>query len=172
MSRVFAAMSLVVGLVVIAATSQAQEKKAARKDEAGKPVTVTAGDVTYVVMKSSIAADGKQWTLVLEATSKGSDKKILIGSARAISPEGKTFEVKSPMGRKAISLPEDTKILIELKMGDLPKNVSALARIELFGDRAVGIPGFEVQRKSFGAGKTAEARPLVMKNVPVERPER
>ena len=78
----------------------------------------------------------------------------------------------SQMVDATVKLPEDTKILIELKMGDLPKNVSALTRIELFGDRAVGIPGFEVERKGFGAGKTAEVRPLVLKDVRVERPEK
>lgn len=172
MSRVLALMSLVGGVMLSLGASQAQEKKPAGKEEPNKPVTVTAGDVTYVVTKSSIVADGKKWTLVLEATSKSGDKKILIESARAVTPDGKTVDVKSPMGRKSVALPEDTKILIELKMGDLPKNVSVLARIELFGDRVVGIPGFEVERKGFGAGKKAEVRPLVLKDVPVERPEK
>lgn len=173
MSRVLGLMSLVVGVVLSVGAIQAQEKKPVDKEKQDKPVTVTAGGVTYVVTKSAIEADGKKWTLVLEATSKSGDKKILIDSARAITPDGKTFSVKSLMGRRsAVALPEDTRILIELKMGDLPKDVTTLARVELFGDRVVGIPGFEVERKGFGGGKTAEIRPLVLKDVRVERAEK
>lgn len=172
MSRLLTLILWFCGVILIVGASQAQEQKVAGKEEPVKPVTVIAGDVTYVVTKSLIGADGKSWTMALEATSKGADRKILIESARAITPEGKTFVVRSPM-RNSVALPEDTKILIELKMGDLPKNVSTLTRIELYGSRTVGIPGFEFERKKggFGTGKALEVRPLVLKGVRVERPE-
>lgn len=173
MSRCLVMIFLAASVIMCVGASQAQEEKPADKEKQIKPTTVTAGDVTYVVTKSAIEADGKKWTLVLEATSKSGDKKIVIDSARAITPDGKTFSAKAIMGRRsAVALPEDTKILIELKMGDLPKEVTTLTRIELFGDRVVGIPGFEVERKGFGAGKTAEVRPLVLKDVRVDRPEK
>jgi hypothetical protein len=174
MSRLLIPTLWLVGMILSVCASSAQEKKPAEREEPLKPATVVAGEVIYVVAKSFIGGDGKQWTVVLEATSKGADRKILIESARAITPEGKTFLVKSPMGRNAVALPEDTKILIELKMGDLPKSVSTLARIELYGNRTVGIPGFEFDRKKggFGTGKPLEVRPLVLKAVPVDRPEK
>lgn len=164
----------VVLLLSQASLSWAQEKKSTGKNEQAGAVTVNAGDVTYVVSKSSVGADGQKWTLVLDATSKNGDKKIMIQSIRAITAEGKTLEIKSPMGRKAISLPEDTKIQIELNMGDLARNVKSLSRIELYGDRVTGIPGFEMERKgAFGAKKAekVENRPLVLRNVPVTRSE-
>jgi hypothetical protein len=164
MMRTLALLTFVLGLVLSAETTLAQQ---ADKSEPKKPVTVTADDVTYVVAKSLIGADGRKWTIVLEATSKTGDKKILIQSARAIDAEGKTYAVKSPMGKKAVSLSEGTKILIELKMGDLPKNVKSLPRVELLGDRTVGIPGFD---KPGGAFSKKDGRPLVLKDVPVERP--
>ena len=53
---------------------------------------------------------------------------------------------------KPVSLPEGTKIQIELKMGDLPKTVKTLSRVELFGDRVTGVPGFEFDRKKANCG--------------------
>jgi hypothetical protein len=170
MQRSRAFMWLVVGLILALGTSHAQEKKADGKKETRTAATVTAGGVTYVVATSSIAADGKKWTLVLEATSKGEDRKIQIDSARVITADGKTLTVKLPMGRKAVSLPDDTKILIELNMGDLPQNVTLLKRIELFGDRRVGIPGFKPESaKAFSGKKAEENRPLVLKDVQFDR---
>lgn len=173
MVRTSALMLFIVGGILSSDVSRAQDKKPPAKDEPKLPVTVTAGGVTYVVTKSAIAADGKKWMLTIEATSKGTDEKILIASARAVTPEGKTFEIKSLMGRKETALPEDTKILIELNMGDLPKDVGSLARIELFGDRRIGIPGYRIAPpKAFSGKKPEEIRPLVLKNVPIERAEK
>jgi hypothetical protein len=169
------------GLVSVCGLAEAQDKSGtktedkkvdAKKDDDKKdgPVKVTAGGVTYVVLKSAIADDEKKWTLVLEATSNSGDQKIFIQHIRAVAADGKTFDIKGPMGRtvKPVSLPEGTKIQIELKMGDLPKEVKMLSRIELIGDRATGVPGFPYDRKK--AGKETEPRPLVLEKVPVERP--
>ena len=159
--------SLIVVASLCFTLSPAQEKRAVGSSDAKVP-TVISGDVLFTVAKSSIGADERKWTLVLEATSKGADRKIMIQTARAITPEGKTLEIRNPMGKRPVSLPEDTKILIELSMGDLPKTVSSLARVELIGDRMVGVPGLEFDRKA--KGKQLEPRPLVLRDVRVDRP--
>ena len=168
MLRLFALLPLWLALVLTGVThgQDKPKKDSADKKESGPP-KVTAGTVSYVVNKSAIGADGQSWTVVLEATSTSGDQKIFIQNARAISTDGKTFEVKSPMGRanKPVSLPEGVKIQLELKLGDLPKTVTALSRLELYGDRVTGIPGFEIQKK----GLKVTIRPLVLQNVPIER---
>lgn len=170
MNRLLGILTVALSTMLCIHPGTAQQKNSENRSESGNQSSATAGEVTYVVAKSSIGADGKKWALALEATSKGGDRKIFIQAARAITPEGKTFDVKLPMGKKPINLPEDTKILIELSMGDLPKSVSTLARVELIGDRTVGVPGLEFDRKA--KGKSLEPRPLVLKNVRVDRSDK
>jgi hypothetical protein len=128
-----------------------------------------------VVIKSTARDTGKNvevWTLVIEATSKVGDQSIHIGSARAITADGKNFEVTLPRTSKPVSLPEGVKIQLELQMGVLPKSFAsekALARLELFGQpigrTSSGIPGIEPATRATRGEKT---KPLVLENVPIE----
>jgi hypothetical protein len=145
------------------------EKKEPQTKEASKP-SVTVNDVTYVVAKSTLGADQK-WHMVLEVMSKSGEQKVEFASGRAIAPDGKTFDIKTPMGRrtKAVSLPEGVKIQIELDLGEIPKATTTMTRLELLGDRTTGIPGLGKKKGAFSKEKD---HPLVIENIPIDRPEK
>ncbi len=191
MTRLFVLLSLGLVLVlmpgVTRAADNAEKKPADKKKKAGP--TVTAGNVTYVVIKSEVTGDNRQWTLVLEATSNRGTQKILIANARAITAEGKTCNIKAPMGgptprrtsrrtpqEGTVDLPQGVKIQLELKMGALPKDFEGtVSRLELFGaapkrrrGRNGGATTTTIPGQPYNA-TTNTMEPLVLKNVPIER---
>src|SRR4051812_4941903 len=105
MRRLFGLLSLGLVLLIIAGATGAQDKT--EKRDPTSPTVV--GNVSYVVVKSEVTGDDQKWTLVVEATSKRGDQKIFIEHARAITTEGKTFDIKAPMGaqrgKPLVSLP-------------------------------------------------------------------
>ncbi len=164
MTRFFALVSFCV-MLVISVPSRAQDQKDKNPpDEKEMSFTkVTIGYVSYVLVRSEVTGAKKNWTLVLDATSKRHDQKIYIGAGRAITVEGKTFDIKSPMvPDKSVSLPEGGKVRLALAMGPLPESVNVVTRLELFGSRNIpssGIPGL------------SNRQPLVLQNVLIGRPD-
>jgi hypothetical protein len=100
------------------------------KDVAGKGLPkVTHNGILYQVASSK--RNGDKWQLVLEATSQNVDKKITLSRVRAITDDGKAFEMKS--GLQGIQLlPAGVKIRLELNMAGLPKTVQSITRLEVY----------------------------------------
>jgi hypothetical protein len=194
-TRLCGLLSLCFVALVVSGASGAQDKKAKRlPDKKNIPYpTVTVGNVSYVVVKSEVIGDDQQWLLVLEATSTSGDQKIYIAAARAIAPDGKTFDIKRPMEKgpkagtrksvanSAVLLPEGVKIRLELEMGPLHKSVKVVSRLELGGQggnrsgmksiipdglQDKGGSGRRSKRKMGGDGGDG---PLVLQNVPIIR---
>ena len=181
MTRLFALLSLCLGLLIISSATGAQDKTEKPPDKKDTTSPKVVGNVSYVVVKSEVTGADQRWTLIIEATSKRGDQMIYIANARAITPEGKTFDINAPMAAKRgkpVSLPEGIKIQFEMKMGKLDKSVTAIRRLELFGslrlfsvkldEGATTIPGIGYDDP--GKKSDRKAKPLVLENVPIERP--
>jgi hypothetical protein len=111
--------------------------------------------VDFKVKESTV--EGNDWTLIVTATSLKVPHSIQFNRARAVTKGGKTHEVRNPMTAVrggGVSLPKGVEIEIPLKMGTLPDDVTRFTLIELY-PFAPGHPNM---------------RPVVFRNVPVNRP--
>jgi hypothetical protein len=118
------------------------------KDTAKKGLPkATYEGVEYQVVSSK--RNGDKWQLILDATSPV-DKRVIFPAARAVSEDGKTYDLKTGM-QGMVLLPAGVKIKLEMNLSALPKTIKSVTRLEFYA-------------QAFGKNVT-----FVLENIPIDQ---